>query len=142
MATTNTNNTAQTVAEGNEKITMTCIICPMGCTLEVNRPLDSKNAAEMSVSGNVCPRGEQYAHKELTNPTRTLTCTVAVNGGSAVLVPAKSVPDIPRDKQLPCMEVVRRLSVKAPVHVGDVLCFDILNTGANIVACGDVEVTA
>lgn len=142
MANTNTNNVAQASAEQNEKITMTCIICPMGCTLEVSRPKDSKDAAEMSVSGNACPRGEQYAHKELTNPTRTLTCTVAVNGGNAPLVPAKSIPEIPRDKQLPCMEVVRRISVKAPVHVGDVLCADILNTGANIIACGDVEVMA
>lgn len=105
----------------------------MGCSLEVTKTEDA-----LKVKGNACPRGEQYAVKELTNPTRTLTCTVAVTGGALPLVPAKSIPEIPRDKQLACMEIIRRISVAAPVHAGDILCADILNTGANVVACNEV----
>lgn len=125
--------------ETNEKNTMTCIICPMGCQLEVTKIQGADESASYSVTGNACPRGEQYAKKELTNPTRTLTCTVAVTGGTRRLVAAKSKIEVPRDLQLECMQVIRRLSVKAPVHTGDVLCEDILNTGADIIACDDVE---
>ncbi|MFA6856346.1 MAG: DUF1667 domain-containing protein [Treponema sp.] len=125
--------------EINERKTMTCIICPMGCQLEVTRIQETGEIPAYSVTGNTCPRGEAYAQKELTNPTRTLTCTVAVRGGIRCLVAAKSKIEVPRDLQLACMQVIRRISVKAPVKTGDVLYEDILNTGADIVACDDVE---
>jgi CxxC motif-containing protein len=125
--------------EINEKKPMTCIICPMGCQLEVTRISVLDESPVYSVTGNACIRGEQYAKKELTNPTRTFTCTVAVTGGIRRLVAAKSKIEVPRDLQLECMQIIRRLSVKAPVHAGDVLCEDILNTGADIIACDDVE---
>ena len=117
------------------KISMTCIICPMGCQLEVTK--DSESGI-ICVTGNSCKRGDAYAKKELTNPTRTLTCTVQVTNGKAVLVPAKSQGEVPRDMQLSCMEVIKRISVSAPIHAGDILYEDILNTGANIIACDDV----
>lgn len=117
---------------------MTCIICPMGCQLEVTSIQEAGEPPSYSVTGNSCPRGEQYAQKELTNPTRTLTCTVAVTGGTRRLVAARSKNEVPRDLQLECMQVIRRLSVRAPVKTGDVLCADILSTGADIIACDDV----
>jgi len=117
----------------NEKpINMTCIICPMGCALEVTR-----KGNDFTVKGNTCPRGEKYAVKELTNPTRTLTCAVLVEGGKIRMVPAKSSVEIPRDMQKECMEIVKRTKVKAPVKTGDVLIKDILDTGSDIIACID-----
>jgi|WetSurMetagenome_2_1015567.scaffolds.fasta_scaffold545664_1 CxxC motif-containing protein len=127
-----------TELKNSEKKILTCIICPMGCQLEVTEETGSGTHSSYSVTGNSCSRGAQYAQKELTNPTRTLTCSVAVRHGVRRLVPAKSVPDVPRDRQLECMEVIRRLSAEAPVHTGDVLCADILNTGADIIACDDI----
>lgn len=111
----------------------------MGCALEIKHTTINGKPT-ISVAGNICPRGAQYAEKELTNPTRTLTCTVAVVKGKARLVPAKSVPEVPRDKQLSCMEIIKRIKVDAPVHTGDILYRDILRTGANIIACDDVEI--
>lgn len=124
--------------EQNEKKIMTCIVCPMGCQLEVTKLSAQGEPPMFSVTGNACPRGEKYAQKELTNPTRTLTCTVAVKGGKVHLVPAKSSTEVPRDMQLSCMEVIKRLAVQAPVCAGDVLYEDILGTGADIIACIDV----
>ncbi|MBQ9494853.1 MAG: DUF1667 domain-containing protein [Treponema sp.] len=124
--------------EPNEKTTMTCIICPMGCQLEVTKTSGNGETAAYAVAGNACKRGEEYACKELTNPERTLTCTVQVAGGVGPLVPAKSKTEVPRDMQLECMEVIKRLCVNAPVHAGDVLVEDILNTGADIIACDDM----
>lgn len=121
------------INESMEKpINMTCIICPMGCALEV-----TKKDGRFDVKGNTCPRGEKYAEKELTNPTRTLTCAILVEGGKIRMVPAKSSVEIPRDLQKECMEVVKRSKVKAPVKTGDVLIKNILDTGADIIACID-----
>ena len=59
---------------------LTCIGCPMGCPLTV-----TMEAGEViSVTGNTCKRGDIYARKEVTNPTRIVTSTVRVTGGDAV----------------------------------------------------------
>ncbi len=126
---------------------LTCIICPMGCPLEVNLPENysaetarSIDPALFAVSGNTCPRGDSYARKELTTPERTLTCTVAVSGGSRPLVSAKTAGEVPKELLMDCMQTVRRLTVKAPVKAGSVLYPDLLHTGINLVACEDVSV--
>ncbi len=136
---TNMENTA----EKNIKH-LTCIICPMGCALEVELPEgynpENPKATDPSlfkVSGNTCPRGDAYARKELTTPERTLTCTVAVLGSSRPLVTAKTKGEVPKERLLDCMQAVRRLTVKAPVHSGDVLAKDLLHTGIDLVACED-----
>ena len=120
-----------------EKITQTCIICPMGCNMEVT--LDREKRIVESVSDNGCPRGAKYAEKELLNPTRTLTTTIKVLQGNLAVVPVKSKDELPKDKLLQYMEVIRRTSVKAPIKVGDILIKDILGSGIDIVACAEVE---
>lgn len=120
-----------------EKITQTCIICPMGCNMEVT--LDREKGIVENVLDNGCPRGAKYAEKELLNPTRTLTTTIKVLQGNLSVVPVKSKDELPKDKLLQYMEVIRRTSVKAPIKVGDILIKDILGSGIDIVACADVE---
>ncbi len=122
-----------------EKVPMTCIICPMGCTMEVELETEGNTKKVLSVKDNGCKRGEMYAQKEFLNPTRTLTSTIAVDDGVMPLVPVKSAGEVPKNMLLQCMEVVRRSHCKAPVKRGDILIYDILGTGINIVACADVE---
>ncbi len=120
-------------SESAKKIHLTCIICPMGCLLEVQGTQEA-----LKVSGNACKRGEEYAFKELTDPSRTLTCTVAVEGGTRPLVSAKSSGEIPKESLLRSMQFVRRLTVDAPVKEGDVLVRDFMQSGVNLVACENV----
>ena len=47
---------------------MTCIVCPNGCELEAEI-VDGKC---ISVSGNLCPKGAQYAAQEVEAPKRTI----------------------------------------------------------------------
>ena len=61
-----------------EKRELICIGCPMGCPLTVT--LDG--GAVVIVQGNTCPRGDAYARKEVTAPTRIVTTTVRVTGGT------------------------------------------------------------
>ena len=123
-----------------EKIPLTCIICPMGCSMEVEVETDADGHKKvLSVKDNGCKRGEQYASKELQNPTRTLTSTIKVNGGILPVVPVKTSGEVPKNMLLQCMEVVRRAPSKPPVKRGDILLYDILGTGINVIACADVE---
>ena len=123
-----------------EKIPLTCIICPMGCSMEVEVETDADGHKKvLSVKDNGCKRGEQYAAKELQNPTRTLTSTITVNGGVLPVVPVKTAGEVPKNMILQCMEVVRRAGCKAPVKRGDILLYDLLGTGINVIACADVE---
>jgi CxxC motif-containing protein len=109
----------------------------MGCNMEVT--LDREKGIVENVLDNGCPRGAKYAEKELLNPTRTLTTTIKVLQGNLAVVPVKSKDELPKDKLLQYMEVIRRTSVKAPIKVGDILIKDILGSGIDIVACADVD---
>lgn len=118
-----------------EERNLTCISCPMGCPLTV-----VMNGAEVvSVSGNTCKRGDVYARKEVTDPTRIVTSTVRVEGGTAGMVSVKTKEDIPKGKIFDCIEALKDVAVKAPVHIGDVIIPDVAGTGAAIIATKNVE---
>lgn len=122
-----------------ERFPMTCIICPMGCTMEVTTQKDGSSLSVSKVTDNGCKRGPEYVEKELLNPTRTLTTTITVTSGDLTVVPVKTQGEIPKSMLFQCMEVIRRTSVKAPVNTGDILLYDILGTGINVVSCAKVN---
>ena len=61
-----------------EERKLTCIGCPMGCQLQVI----IKDGIVEKVTGNTCKRGADYGKKEVTDPTRIVTSTVRVQGGT------------------------------------------------------------
>lgn len=112
-----------------------CINCPMGCMLSVD--IDDKN--EMTVTGNTCPRGDAYARKELTSPTRIVTSIVAVSGGEMPVTSVKTASDIPKGMIDDVINSLRGLVVAAPVHIGDVLISDVAGTGVPVISTRNVE---
>ena len=118
-----------------EERKLTCIGCPMGCPLTV-----VMNGEEVvSVTGNTCKRGGVYARKEVTNPTRIVTTTVRVAGGSIDMVSVKTREDIPKGKIFDCVKALKGIEVPAPVHIGDVILKNVADTGVDIVATKNVE---
>ena len=93
----------------------------------------------MDISGNSCPRGKEYAANEVTNPVRTVTSTVRVEGGLLQVVSVKTGGDIPKGEMAHCMEAINAVTVKAPVHIGDVLAENIAGLGVSLVATKNVE---
>ena len=91
------------------------------------------------VSGNTCKRGEIYARKEVTNPTRIVTTTVKVINGTSDTVSVKTKEDSPKEKIFDCVKALKSVQVEAPVHIGDVIAGNIAETGVDIVATGNVE---
>ncbi len=110
---------------------LTCIVCPRGCTLTVTLDPTAANPV-VSVEGQGCKRGADYATAECTHPTRVLTTTApTVDGG---VVPCKTDRPIPRELLFEAMKAVNSLSAPATVRIGDILLENLLDTGANIVA--------
>ena len=113
-----------------EKRELICIGCPMGCPLTV----EMNGTEVVSVTGNTCPRGDAYARKEVTNPTRIVTSTLKVEGGRVDMVSVKTKEDIPKGKIFECVKALKGITVKAPVHIGDVILKDVAGTGVDIIA--------
>ncbi len=117
---------------------LTCIGCPLGCAVTVT--LDGDTVSD--VTGNTCPKGDAYARKEVTNPTRIVTSTVRVSGGTASMINVKTASDIPKGKIFDCIDAIRDLIVPAPVSIGDVILADAAGTGVAIIAAGNVDAIA
>ena len=111
---------------------MTCIVCPMGCTLEIELAEDGQ---VLSVKGNTCKRGAKYAEAECTNPQRTLTTTLRCEDGRMISV--KTDITIPKDKVFDAMTLINGTIVKAPVRIGDVILRDVF--GSNVVATQNLK---
>ena len=109
---------------------LTCIGCPMGCSLRV----EIEQNEVVSVSGNTCKRGDVYARKEVTNPTRIVTSSVSVEGGNVSVVSVKTKEDIPKGKMIDVIKELKGLRVAAPVNIGDVLIENVANTGVSVIA--------
>ena len=112
-----------------------CIGCPMGCPLAVTL----EDGAVIGVAGNTCKRGDAYARREVVNPTRVLTTTIPVVGGSHATVPVKTDGEVPKALLLDCVRAVRSLCVSAPLKAGQVVCPDLMGTGVPLIAVKDVE---
>ncbi len=112
---------------------ITCIICPIGCALEVD--IESKG-----VTGHSCKRGEVYGVEEVTCPTRVITTTVKLNNSLYPMLPVKTRTGIPKDLNFKCMEILNKVQVDAPVKVGDVIVKNLLNTGVDVVATRTMQV--
>jgi len=119
-------------AAAKERKEIICIICPLGCRLTVEK--DDKTVSGYRVSGNQCKRGEAYGIKEMTNPTRVLTTTVKIKGALYSRLPVRTKGEIPKDKIFPCMKIINKIEISAPVSQGDVIVKDILDTGVDIIA--------
>ena len=124
-----------------ETLQFNCTTCPSECLLsvEVERDADGNVAAVHSVTGNSCPRGDKFAHQELTCPMRVLTSTVAVSGGDEALLPVRTAEAIPLELHTQAMALIRGLVVEAPIHMGDVVLENLLDTNVNLVASMDID---
>ena len=124
-----------------ETLQFNCTTCPSECllTVEVERDADGHVSSVRTVTGNSCPRGDKFAHQELTCPMRVLTTTVAVSGGDEALIPVRTAEAIPLELHAQAMALIRGLVVNAPIRMGDVILPNLLDTNINLVASMDIN---
>lgn len=109
------------------KRTLTCIICPKGCSMCAERTQDG-----IRVSGNGCKRGAEYAVTECTAPKRTLTAVMRIANRQNTMVSVKTSAPIAKEAMMEAMTLLGRTAAFAPIRIGDVLLRDVF--GADIVA--------
>ena len=126
-----------------ETLQFNCTTCPSECllTVEVERYSNGAVVEVRSVAGNSCPRGDTFAHQELTRPMRVLTTTVAVSGGDEALLPVRTAEAIPLALHAQAMDLIRGVVVEAPIRMGDVVLEDLLHTGIDLIASMDIDPT-
>ncbi len=118
-----------------ERKELICIGCPLGCNLTV----EMDGGQVVSVNGNTCKRGDDYARKELTDPRRIVTSTVPVAGGNLPVVSVKTASDIPKGKIRECLCALKGVTLTAPVQIGDVIMENVANTGVDVIATKSIS---
>ena len=108
-------------------IELICICCPKGCHISVD---DTNN---YSVTGNSCPRGEEYAKSEATFPVRVVTSSVHIANTTIEKCPVKTDRPIPKAKIFEVMNVINKIYISAPVAIGDIILENVCGTDANII---------
>ena len=111
---------------------LTCIICPRGCALTADI-----HGETVTVTGHTCPKGEEYAVSECTNPVRTVTATVRVDNRRDVMVSVKTENPVPKGSMADVMAALRKITVQAPIRMGDVVLENI--SGTKIVATKEIR---
>lgn len=124
-----------------ETLQFNCTTCPTECllTVEVERDVNGAVAAVRSVTGNSCPRGDKFAHQDLTCPMRVFTTTVAVSSGNEALLPVRTAEAIPLALHAQAMDLIRGVVVEAPIRMGDVVLENLLDTNINLIASMDID---
>lgn len=108
---------------------LTCIGCPRGCTLKIERAGDG-----WSVTGNICPRGREFAVSEMTAPRRTICSTVRTAFPDAPVLPVRVSADIPKDRIFDVMDALKTVTVSERIGRGDVVIPDVLGLGVDVIA--------
>lgn len=108
-----------------------CVNCPKGCRITVT--LDDQNQVS-DVKGYSCLQGKNYAEQECTRPMRILTTTVKIDHAPFRVIPVITSKDIPLDMMEEAMTEIRKLEIEAPIHVGEIIVKNFLDTGADLIA--------
>lgn len=104
-----------------------CITCPRGCHLKVDE-------IRKVVTGNFCKRGEVYGLNEVISPKREVTSTVKIEGASINLLPVRTNKPIAKELIMDVIKELRSITVKAPIHVNDVIIKNIFGSDVDIIA--------
>lgn len=115
-----------------EKGKVICIVCPIGCTIEVK-----EENGKIVTYGNRCKRGQSYAIEEYLNPSRVLTTTVLTEDGKPV--PVRSNRPIPKGKLRDALREISKHRVNLPVRLNEVIIKDVAGTGVDIVATRNMD---
>ncbi len=116
-----------------ERKEIICVTCPKGCDAKV-----WEEAGSIKMKGKICKKGKAHIQQEFLEPKRVLTSTVVVAHSRTKRLPVRTVEAIPKKDLFRAMEQLSKVSVKPPVHAGEVIISNVLNTGVDLIASSDV----
>lgn len=110
---------------------LVCIVCPKGCNLNCEM-----TGGTVTVTGNTCPKGAEYAIRECIAPVRTVTAVVRVANRNNTMVSVKTEAPVPKESMMDVMAHLHSLRVNAPVKIGEVIS---VAFGTNIIITKAVD---
>lgn len=116
------------------KRTFTCIVCPNGCEIEA----EYSGTQVLAISGNLCPKGADYVTQELVDPRRTIATSVIVRGGELPLTSVRLTGAIPKDRIFDAMREINKITLTAPVQIGDVVIKGLLGYDSDVIVTKNV----
>lgn len=116
----------------NDEQEVLCIVCPTGCTIKAKR-----EGSDVVVEGALCPRGVEYAKKEVLSPVRRVMTVIKVRGGNLPTVSVITRDPIPKDCIWKVVRALVNIEVEAPIEVGQVILRNIC--GTDVVATRQVK---
>jgi CxxC motif-containing protein len=118
-----------------EKKHFTCVICPIGCEIDV----ELQNGDVVSMEGNKCEKGKEFVLQELEEAMRILTTTVPIKGAKWAMLPVRTDKPIPKRLLSRVIEQLADIELHAPVKMHHVIVKDVAGTDANIVATRNMK---
>lgn len=115
-----------------EKKELVCIVCPRGCTMQIEG-----EGENITVTGNTCKRGHDFAISEMTAPKRTICSTVKTTFKDIPVVPVRVSSDIPKDRIFDVMEEINKVVLSERHDRGDVVIKNVLDLGVDVILTGD-----
>ena len=112
---------------------ITCIVCPNGCEISVEG-----KEGDWKISGNACPKGRVFAINEMTNPLRSICSTVRTTFEDYPRLPVRTDREVPKERIFEIMDQINKVIIDNPVHSGDIIIENVLNTGVNIISESDM----
>jgi len=111
-----------------------CYGCNKMCILGIDKYDDN-----IEVYGNQCEEGINYANVEINSNKSIFTTLVRIKGAKHNVVSVKSSKPLDKKIWIECSKALGRLYVGAPIKAGDIICKNILNTGADIICTKSIE---
>lgn len=108
----------------------------MGCEAVVT--MERRKAVK--TEGLACSRGEEYVVGEVEAPMRDFFSTVSIEGGVVLVCPVRSTGPIPKDRIMDCSGKLAELAIPAPIRIGDIVMYNILGLGVDLIATRSIEV--
>jgi len=108
---------------------ITCIVCPNGCKLSVE-----KENGEHIITGHKCKRGITFAIQEMEDPRRTLCTTVKTSFKEIPRLSVRTDGEIQKHLIRPLLQQLRKIEVKEPVMVGEIIKENVFDSGVNVIA--------
>lgn len=116
---------------------LVCIVCPNSCELEITADENG-----ISVSGNKCKRGVQFATDEMTAPKRTISSVVRTAFPSVPVLPVRVSAEIPKERIFDVMQEINHVTLRKRVRRGEAVIENVLSLGVDVIATSDVLTTA
>jgi CxxC motif-containing protein len=110
-----------------------CIVCPTGCRINARQ-----ENGEITIVGNQCKRGADFAQAELTNPMRTLTTTVRTVFPGVPVLPVRTAGEIPKGAVPAALSQLAKYMVQSRLACGEVIIEDLAGTGCPVIATSNI----